>query len=195
MLVLARTGQEGSGEPSNYHTPHRSDTSIVLVDISAAGQPAHVKSHQSNATFWRLPEKTLFNMGLDAVDSDLVLLVPSHVALKKLSPGAETTAAEWTDLTAADVIQSFRHTEASLQGGKDSVTPALVLPVYMEYSQDPGTPLLPYPSQPAVGADGQCGLEQPPSMLPPLVDPDAARTGLQPLDFHAQVGFFHTWCR
>jgi len=144
IFVLAHVGTDVL-----TYTPHRTDVTLVLVDIGPCDKAQNAtQSHEGEGAegghivTHSLPDNTLYNIGLDVAGTDVVMLAPSYVVLQPMH----------AHISSRDLLHALRAESRPL---------ALVVPMYSHTSQKPD--LLPYPAK-DVGARAKeqtCGVEQP----------------------------------
>lgn len=73
-------------------------STIISVDLSACDSPGDVDGHRV------LPDKTLYNIGMDAAPSDLVLLAPLYGALHGIDESKDTDNRNLRSLVIQEIV-------------------------------------------------------------------------------------------
>jgi hypothetical protein len=134
---------------------------VILVNVSSIG----TTSPDGKTSTWVLPDKTLYNIGLDAATTDLVLLTPPGARLSKHPILLDESSMLGRALQVADaleiVAQHARQTRLR-DAEEEKLSPAFVLPVLSSkmFKRDP----YPYFHTSEQDHPEHCGAEQPASM-------------------------------
>jgi hypothetical protein len=164
VLVLAHT--ESAAEPLRQATAHMHDALVILVNVTGATRASSPTDAASEGTTsWALPDKTLYNIGLDAAASDLVLLAPAGFRLSKhVSPRDANSLQQGATAEVDGILELVRQFTSRHENSanEEHLSPAFVFPVLSSKKFS----LEAYPgSQGRDAADPErCGAEQPASL-------------------------------
>jgi hypothetical protein len=150
--------------------PNSWSETLILVNVTAV---ANVDPTGASSTTWRLPDKTMFNMGLDAAGTDVVLLAPSRA--KFATRNLRKDRIDYSPLRSSHVQDMLRVASSSalFRASSDAarISPALVFSLLVESG--------------AAAGRGRCGEEQPASLQ--LADKERTAGGFHEVPFNSQV--------
>ena len=96
---------------------HREDVSIVVVDLSC------LESQNEQTQYQILPDKTLFNIGMDMASTDMIVLVPPSVTLNNVN-------GKMHDEIKKQLLQRHIHTaKANITRTTARYSTAMIIPV------------------------------------------------------------------
>jgi hypothetical protein len=174
-------------------TLHLHDALVILVNVTGAARalspPDAPSAPNEGAASWLLPDKTMYNIGLDAAASELVLLAPAGFRLSKsMLPLDANSLQRDAGVQVSDVLELVRRLSSradhSSASHEELLSPAIVFPVLSSKKFN----LDVYPTfKSGDAADPErCGAEQPESLQLPLESLESSQP--QALVFNRHVG-------
>lgn len=149
---------------------------VTLITVNFAGATSASAEENGSEEWIHLPDKTLYNIGLDAAGATVALIVPNTIIFRAFSIDPSSTGAKFklSGKVVTEALLAASHPES-----ETSQPAALVVPMFAKHFVADGgdVPMrsgseIQYEAYPVLAASdrvvhsSQCGLEQPDSLLP-----------------------------
>jgi hypothetical protein len=122
IVVLGRLTSFTDKKVNTKHSQQRKDVTIIEVSLGTCDVGTQSKKKQDDNKYFTLPDKMLYNVGLDAAPTDVVCVVPAGMILDLATPTARRPPS---------LVNELRVLDNGVKGKFEGWGPAImVFPVY-----------------------------------------------------------------